>query len=308
LISIGLPAIKPAYLAEAIECLLAQVNTDFELIIRNDRANPLIREIVAGFSDPRIRYVEGNGPVGVVENWNLTLEEASGDYFILFSDDDRCTPKFLAELAALAEQFPHAGLYHCRVRKIRQEGSIIGVTAFCPPFESGPDFILERLKGNREQFAPEFMCRTQELKAGGGFADLPLAWGSDDLTWFRLALAGGVACSPELMVDWRQSPGQISESGSLADRLEAVTHYGQKLRLMLSAFVSLDDQDIMTVHEALGLIDDHAARQRAHLLAIAARHLSLAELSRIYFRLRKRHKLTFVSFVYAVYARTFLSR
>lgn len=308
MISIGLPAIKPDFLAEAIGSLLAQTHRDFELIIRNDRANPVIRDIVTGFADPRIRYLEGDGPVGVVENWNRTLAEAAGEFFVLFSDDDRCQPEFLAELSALAAQHPAAGLYHCRVRKIRQEGTVIGVTAECPPFECGIDFILERLKGHREQFAPEFMCRTQELKAGGGFADLPLAWGSDDLTWFRLALGGGVACSPETLVDWRQSSGQISESGSLADRLEAVEIYARNLRPMLDSIRPENDREAEELRQARALIDSHSARQRAYLLAVAARKLSIPELTRIYFRLRNRHKLNFASFVYAVYTGIFLSR
>ncbi len=308
MISIGLPAIKPAFLAEAIGCLLAQTHRDFELIIRNDRANPVIRDIVAGFADPRIRYVEGNGPVEVVENWNRTLSEATGDYFILFSDDDRCAPDFLSELAGMAEQWPAAGLYHCRVRKIRQEGRAIGETAHCPPFESGIEFILERLKGNREQFAPEFMCRTQELKAIGGFVDLPLAWGSDDLTWFRLSLEKGVACSAKTLVEWRQSPGQISESGSLAGRLEAVDIYARKLRMMLDSIEPKNEREAAQIREALELIHGHSASQRAYLLAVAARNLSVPELTRIYFRLRNRHKLNFASFVYAVYAGTFLPR
>ena len=39
----------------------------------------------------------------------------------------------------------------------------------------------------RSLFIPNFMCRTENLREIGGFQDLPVAWGTDDITWFWIA-------------------------------------------------------------------------------------------------------------------------
>lgn len=53
--------------------------------------------------------------------------------------------------------------------------------------------------------APDFMCRTSALRDIGGFISFPLAWYSDDATWFSLAKRGGVAWSSDILFYFRDS-------------------------------------------------------------------------------------------------------
>ncbi|MDP1620945.1 MAG: glycosyltransferase [Bacteroidales bacterium] len=232
MISIGLPAFKPPFLQEAIRSVLDQTHSDFELIIANSGTNEEIRSIVSEFSDTRIRYVEGE-PLPIVENWNKVLSLATGDFFILFADDDLYDPTFLEEMIKLPNGFPHCAIFHCRVKEIDSDGNLIRVSPPCPLFETGLEFILNRVKGNRLQFAPDFMCRTIQLREAGGFMELPLAWGTDDLTWFTLALKGGIAYCPKPLVSWRKSGQQVSVTGDFVLRLDAVHLYREWIRRLL---------------------------------------------------------------------------
>ena len=56
LVSIGIPAYKATYLKEAIDSVLNQTYTKFELIIVNDKSPENIEEIISTYNDKRIRY------------------------------------------------------------------------------------------------------------------------------------------------------------------------------------------------------------------------------------------------------------
>lgn len=306
MISIGLPAVKHQFLEEAIGSVLAQDYPAFELIICNDRSDPRIRAIVEGFADPRIRYAEGEGPLEVIPNWNHVLSLARGEYFVLFADDDRYHPGFLSALYRCFLDHPEVAVAHCRVNRIDSRGVNGGMTPLCPAWESGLEFILNRVEGNREQFAPEFMVRTDRLRAIGGFAELPLAWGSDDLTWFRLALAGGIAFHPEPLADWRRSSGQISESGDTGLRMKAVDLYMKELEEIVLTLKPGTEQEKRLLEKIASGLADYRERQKAHLLAVHARQSGWIDHAAFYFRERKSHNLKFSWFAYSVYARLFL--
>jgi glycosyltransferase involved in cell wall biosynthesis len=303
MISIGLPAIKPQFLSEAIQSVQKQKYSDFELIVFNDRSDEKIRNIVKSFEDPRIRYFEEESVLAVVENWNRVLSYARGEYFVLFSDDDRYHPDFLLEMNKLFAKYPLCNIFHCRVRKISACGKFLACTAPCPDYESGLDFICHRLNGDREQFVPEFVVRTKKLKAIGGFVDLPLAWGSDDLTWFQLAMEGGIAYCSKLLFDWRQSPLQISETGNVEKRLLAVEKYSTWLRSFIETIHPAEDKETLVLKRITSLYISHAERQKAHLVAINARHTSFLHQIAFFFKNRKKYQLKIQWLLYSCYSK-----
>jgi glycosyltransferase involved in cell wall biosynthesis len=302
-ISIGLPAVKPQFLAEAIGSVLNQTYPDFELIIFNDRCDSIIRNIVHSFTDSRIRYVETGPVLPVVENWNRVLSYAQGEYFVLFSDDDRYHPDFLLEMTMLFDQYPECNIAHCRVRKINAGGEVLEQTAVCPGFESGLEFIFHRLHADREQFAPEFVVRTKKIRDNDGFVDLPMAWGSDDLTWFSLAMEGGIAYSTKLLVDWRQSAWQISSSGSLEERLLAIDLYAVKLKAFIATTKCTQVRELQVLERIWALIPSHSARNKEHLLVVYALNSSFHHLTILFLKHRRRHHLKLKWLLYSWYVK-----
>ncbi len=213
-VSIGLPAYKAAYFRTAIESLLAQTYPHFELIIVNDASPEDLTAIVNSYTDPRIRYYineENLGKTCIVKTWNRCLSYATGDYFVLASDDDIYHPRFLEKLIARALEQPATNVFHCRISVVDENENLLSVALPCLTHESQLEFIFNRTVLRRQQVAPDFMSRTSRLREIGGFIELPLGWYSDDLTWFHLA-DHGVGYIEDPLFKWRLSKINISGS------------------------------------------------------------------------------------------------
>lgn len=238
-LTFGLPAYKAPFLHEAIDSILAQSYTDFELVIVNDASPENLDEIVQSYSDKRIRYyrnAENLGKKDLVSNWNLCLSYARGEYFVLASDDDVYHKDFAVKMIELLEKYPNVDLAHCRVATINAEKNVVSVSGSCQEWESCVDFVHNRAIYRRTQMAPDFMCRTAALRAIGGFVSFPLAWYSDDATWFLLAKHGGVAWSSDILFYFRNSGLNISSSprGVAEKKLAAATQYSEWLEFFIS--------------------------------------------------------------------------
>jgi len=180
-----------------------------------------------------LRYHENENQLPVIENWNKCLGFASGELFILFSDDDIYHPDFISELVRLSDEYRECNLFHCRVMQIDKDGEITYLTENCPSHEGMLDFMWHRIKGYRSLFIPDFMCRTQSLREIGGFQDLPIAWGTDDITWFMIAKYGGVAFTPRALCSWRMSGLNTSSIGNIHGRLSSLDVYLERVRSIL---------------------------------------------------------------------------
>lgn len=224
--SIGIPAFKSSYLKECINSVLNQSITEFELIIVNDDSPEDIESIVNSFSDPRIRYFKNEKNIGaehVVDNWNICLSHANGEYFLLMGDDDVLEFSFLEEFERLISRFPLKDVYHCRSYIINENSEKIGITPSWPDIESVYENIWHRLSGFREQFISDFLYRTKALKSDGGFYKLPLAWGSDDVTSFKMSFENGIAHTNAPVFNYRRSAITISSSGNLLLKKKALS-------------------------------------------------------------------------------------
>jgi glycosyltransferase involved in cell wall biosynthesis len=108
-ISVCIPTFnREHFLPIAIEAVLAQVESDWELIICDDGSTDRTPEIMAEFQaqDPRIQYVRHEINVGKSNNMRSGFEAATGEFFIKIDDDDRLTPEFLAQTSAVLMWHP----------------------------------------------------------------------------------------------------------------------------------------------------------------------------------------------------------
>ena len=82
------------FIKEAIDSVLTQTFTDFELLIINDGSTDSTVQIINSFSDSRIKLIhQKNG--GVSEALNTGLLAATGKYIARFDADDVCYPERL---------------------------------------------------------------------------------------------------------------------------------------------------------------------------------------------------------------------
>ena len=111
--TIAIPAYKRRFLKEAIDSVIAQTYSHFELVIVDDASPDDLFSVVSQYEDDRIRYYRNEvniGAVNVVDNWNKCLKYSTGDYIICMGDDDRLLPCCLEELVTLMDKYPGLGV------------------------------------------------------------------------------------------------------------------------------------------------------------------------------------------------------
>ena len=97
--SVVLPTYNRAqYLPLAIRSVLNQTYSDFELIISNGGSTDNTKDVVRGFDDKRIIYLESDKKLGMAQNYELALEKAAGEYVVFFSDDDAFVDSMLEKV------------------------------------------------------------------------------------------------------------------------------------------------------------------------------------------------------------------
>jgi glycosyltransferase involved in cell wall biosynthesis len=128
-LSIGLAVYNgDRYLREAVDSLLNQTYSDFELIIcdnaSSDGTEAICREYAS--QDHRIRYSRNPINIGGVNNQNLTFRLARGRYFRLAAHDDICAPTLLERCVEVLEEHPDVVLCYSGMIAIDSDGVATG--------------------------------------------------------------------------------------------------------------------------------------------------------------------------------------
>ena len=267
--TITIPAYKSQFLKEAIESVATQTYQDWELIIVDDCSPENLRAVAEPFlKDSRIRYYRNEkncGAVDVVDNWNICLEKATGDYIICIGDDDRLKPCCLEAYQSLIEAHPDLNVYHCLTEIIDETGAVIDVQEKRPEWESALSMLWNRWDHRNKQFIGDFCYRTSYLKAEGGYYKLPLAWGSDDITALRAAKEQGIANTQKVCFQYRNNGQTITSSADNAKiKIEAFVAQHR----WFSAFLQEQSEKKLSEEDARYLHTIEAPRHKVIIKAL----------------------------------------
>lgn len=108
-ISILIPTFNRAeMLVAAVESALAQTYPNVEILVSDNASTDGTPQAMTRFQgNPRVVSSRNHANVGMVANWRKLLLEATGDYFLLLSDDDELLePTYLENAAALIQTMP----------------------------------------------------------------------------------------------------------------------------------------------------------------------------------------------------------
>ena len=110
-ISILLPVKNGAsVLAEAIDSLLRQTFPDWELLAIDDGSTDSTAELIAGYSDKRIRLIKNDRNIGVAASLNRAEAISAGEYIARMDADDIALPERLAQQYQFLESHPNVAL------------------------------------------------------------------------------------------------------------------------------------------------------------------------------------------------------
>lgn len=89
MVSVVMPAYNAEkYIGKAIESIINQTYTDFELIIIEDASTDHTLEEIKKYKDSRIRLFKNSVNRGIAFSTNVGLRESKGTYIALLDDDD----------------------------------------------------------------------------------------------------------------------------------------------------------------------------------------------------------------------------
>jgi len=225
-ISFIMPAWKIKYLRQAIQSIVEQTYSDWELVVVDDCSPEDLRVIVNQFADGRIRYERNEKNIGgsdLVAQWNHSISFAKGEYIVLAADDDVYKPTFCEECVKLTEKYPDVDLIHSSVEQIDENGGHVWDDNIFPEYCSKEQYSYDWIRGAMFTCIGNYMFKRQALVSIGGFINFPCGFGSDIATPIALS-EKGVANTQELLFCFRQSPEHLSaDSSRFKEKLEAIS-------------------------------------------------------------------------------------
>jgi glycosyltransferase involved in cell wall biosynthesis/ADP-heptose:LPS heptosyltransferase len=113
LVSVLVPVYNtnPEHLREAIDSILRQTFTNFELVILNDSPDNIeLEKFILSCNDPRIVYAKNERNLGITPSRNRLLEMARGEFLAVFDHDDISVPERLELEVRYLQKNPFTGI------------------------------------------------------------------------------------------------------------------------------------------------------------------------------------------------------
>lgn len=199
-----------AYLAEAVDSVLAQTLTGFEFIIIDDGSEDGSGGILEGYarSDPRIRLVRRENR-GLTVSLNEGLGMARSGMIARMDADDIAEPERLAKQLAFMQDNPGVSAVGCAVQTINKQGQPGPVVRF----PTGHGQIEAQLwRGHGFVIChPALMARREAIERIGGY-DARYRTAQDLDLYLRLGEVGELSNLEDVLLRYRRHPGAVGVS------------------------------------------------------------------------------------------------
>jgi len=130
LVSIGMPVCNcQATLRSALNSLLAQTYSNWELLLMDDGSSDESLKIAKQFSDPRIKICSDGKFRGLIKRLNQAIDLSCGEYFARMDGDDVAYPERLEKQVSYLEEHPDVDLLGAWVMVFGRAGMPLGKRA-----------------------------------------------------------------------------------------------------------------------------------------------------------------------------------
>ena len=195
------------FLAEAMECVLAQEDVDLRLEVYDNGSTDRSVEIARGYADrdPRVGVIVNPPGFNYFCSMNRAIAGSTAEFFCPWACDDVMDPDNLVQKLAALIEHPDAGFAWSPTLIVDDHGRVADffpdVTAV-EPYLAAPDF-MDVLLPVGEVVMSSVVMRTSAIRQIGGFDPRTTLVG-DWLTWMRMAMRFGVVTIPYALVRYRQ--------------------------------------------------------------------------------------------------------
>jgi glycosyltransferase involved in cell wall biosynthesis len=169
-VSVVLPTYNRApLLGRAVRSVLAQSYTDFEVIVVDDGSTDGTAGVLAGFDDPRVKYVRLARNTGAGAARNVGIRMSKGKFLAFQDSDDEWLPSKLAKQLAAFERGPAGlGVVYSDMQRVWGDGTT--------SYFAAPEVRSGRLVGASSRFyqvcdlgVQSTVIRREWLDAAGHF-------------------------------------------------------------------------------------------------------------------------------------------
>lgn len=217
------------YLAQAIDSILKQTFTDWELILINDGSTDNSEAIITQYEDERIYYIRNASNSGLIKTLNKGIDFCHGKYIARMDADDVCEPSRLQKQVDFMEL--HADYVMCGTNAtvIDNNGNETGKIENL----SSDNYLKINLLFSTPFIHPSVMIRTEILR--NNRYDENYLHVEDYELWCRLAQLGKVANIEDKLIRYRWHQTNVSVLNStLQDELK-----GKVIQRELDIFLDL---------------------------------------------------------------------
>lgn len=192
---------------QAIDMILAQTFTDFELLVSDDASSDDTRQILAGIDDRRFSFSTNERNLNIPGNLNAPLGKAKGEYIIILHDHDIFAPNLLRACVDFLNANPSVGFVYTGIAWVDPDGSNYQVMPAPYAALTHGRHVARSILLSGSLSCPIHACgmvRRNALKAVGFGYDPKFGFLSDVDLWLRLAARFDVGYIDEPLITARR--------------------------------------------------------------------------------------------------------
>lgn len=217
-ISVLLPVYNGgAYLRLAVESVLRQSCTDFELLVLDDCSTDDSYGYLQGLNDTRIKLFRNEHNKGLFYNLNWLIGKTNSPLIKLWAQDDVMYPQCLEKFDSFFAAHPHVGFAYCAVHNIDENGRVKN-----PDAKDGTQQVISTEAHARIAFFTGSIagnianvCINKKALEKVGLFDESMKISADFDMWVRLARYYDTGFINEPQVQLRDHEDQLSRKESL---------------------------------------------------------------------------------------------
>jgi glycosyltransferase involved in cell wall biosynthesis len=198
-VSVIVPTYNHAdYLGEAIQSVLDQTFSDFELIVVNDASTDNTDEVVGQYDDPRLKYIKHQENRYAAAARNTGIKASCGELIAFFDGDDLMHPEKLQTQVTFLKEHPEIGLTYCSRFEIDVSGLTLSIVQ-APNNVTLSDLVLGY------PYAPSEVVLRREWPFKIELFDESFVFHAEDPDFFmRLALKGCRMAGVDKVLNYRR--------------------------------------------------------------------------------------------------------